>query len=354
LTSEFASYGPLMIGVSGLELTSEERERLLHPSICGVSLFTRNYASPAQLKVLTAQIHAVRPLIIAVDHEGGRVQRFRDGFTRIPPMRSLGDCHATNPGRALKLAYQVGLVIGHELLAHGVDFSFGPVLDIDHGNSSVIGHRAFHHDANVVTALALALQRGSHDAGMATVGKHFPGHGYARADSHVELPRDDREYSHLRESDLVPFAQLVAEGMEAVMPAHVVYGKVDSLAAGFSRRWLQDILRGELGFDGVIMSDDLGMEGAAVMGGMIARADAALEAGCDMILSCNDPIASAELMAHLGASNAASAARIGRLQARKAREGIDVATAIADVRAFVREVMPDEAQVDAADIVARL
>jgi len=343
-----------MIGVAGLALTAEERERLLHPSICGVSLFTRNYASPAQLKALTAEIHAVRPLVIAVDHEGGRVQRFRDGFTRIPPMRALGECHAANPERALKLAYQIGLVIGHELLAHGIDFAFGPVLDIDHGNSSVIGHRAFHHDANVVTGLALALQRGSHDAGMATVGKHFPGHGYARADSHVELPQDDREYSLLRESDLVPFAGLVADGMEAVMPAHVVYSKVDALAAGFSRRWLQDILRGELGFDGVIMSDDLGMEGAAVMGDMTARADAALGAGCDMILSCNDPVASAELMAHLGASSAESAARIAKLLARKPRAGADMAAVTADVRAFVREVMPEEAQPDATDIVGRL
>lgn len=348
------SFGPLMIGVSGLELTAREHDLLMHPSICGVSLFTRNYASPSQLKSLTAQIHAVRPLIIAVDHEGGRVQRFREGFTRIPPMRTLGNCYTSDPARALKLAYQVGLVIGHELLAHGVDFSFGPVLDIDHGNSSVIGHRAFHEDPAIVTALALALQQGSHDAGMATVGKHFPGHGYARADSHVELPHDDREFAVLRESDLLPFARLVSDGMDAVMPAHVVYGKVDGLAAGFSRRWLQDILRGELGFTGVIMSDDLGMEGAAVMGDITARADAALAAGCDMILSCNDPVASAELMAHLGACSAESAARIARLQARRAREGLEMAAAVVDVRAFVREVMPDEAQPDAADIVARL
>lgn len=348
------SFGPLMIGIAGLELTKEEAVLLQHPSICGVSLFTRNYSSPAQLKALTAQIHAVRPLIIAVDHEGGRVQRFREGFTRIPPMRTLGDCHATNPERALKLAYQIGLVIGHELLTHGVDFAFGPVLDIDHGNSSVIGHRAFHSDAAVVAALAQALQRGSHDAGMATVGKHYPGHGFARADSHVELPHDDREYSQLLASDLVPFARLAAEGMECVMPAHVVYGKVDAQAAGFSRRWLQDILRGGLGFDGAIMSDDLGMEAAAFLGGMTARADAALAAGCDIILSCNDPIASAELMAHLGASAPESAARIARLRAREPRDGLDVAAARADVRAFVREVMPEEAQPDATDIVARL
>lgn len=348
------SFGPLIIGVSGLALSAEERERLMHPSICGVSLFTRNYASPAQLKALTAEIHALRPLIIAVDHEGGRVQRFRERFTRIPPMRSLGECYVRDADRALRLAYQIGLVIGHELLAHGVDFSFGPVLDIDHGNSSVIGHRSFHSDANIVAELASALQRGSHDAGMATVGKHFPGHGFAKADSHVELPRDDREYSQLKESDLVPFARLSAEGMESVMPAHVVYEKVDSQAAGFSRRWLQDILRGELGFGGAIMSDDLGMEGAASMGGMTARADAALAAGCDIILSCNDPVASAELMAHLGASNPESAARIARLQARPSRPGIDFAEATAAVRAFVREVMPDEAQPDADDIVARL
>ncbi|MDX2220402.1 MAG: beta-N-acetylhexosaminidase [Burkholderiales bacterium] len=354
MTTESISFGPLMIGVSGLELTADERHQLLHPSICGVSLFTRNYASPEQLRALTAEIHAIRPLIIAVDHEGGRVQRFREGFTRIPPMRTLGDCHASDPERALRLAYQIGLVIGHELLSHGVDFSFGPVLDIDHGNSSVIGHRAFHSNAGVVAALAAELQRGSHDAGMATVGKHYPGHGYARADSHVELPQDDREYSQLLASDLVPFARLAADGMECVMPAHVVYGKVDSLAAGFSPRWLQDILRGELGFAGAIMSDDLGMEAAAFMGGMTDRADAALAAGCDIILSCNDPVASAALMAHLGASSPESAARIGRLRARAPRENLDIAAATADVRAFVREVMPDEAQPDATDIVARL
>lgn len=348
------AYGPLMIGVSGLALTAEERERLMHPGLCGVSLFTRNYETPAQLKALTAEIHALRPLIIAVDHEGGRVQRFRDGFTRIPPMRSLGECHATDPERALRLAYQIGLVVGHELLAHGVDFSFGPVLDVDHGNSSVIGHRSFHGDANVVAELASALQRGCHDAGMATVGKHFPGHGYVKADSHVELPRDDRDYSQLRASDLVPFARLSAEGMESVMPAHVVYEKVDTQAAGFSRRWLQDILRGELGFDGAIMSDDLGMEGAAAIGGIIARADAALAAGCDIILSCNDSVASAALMAHLGTSSEESAARIARLQGKPARQGLDLEWATADVRAFVREVMPEEAQPDAADIVARL
>ena len=348
------NFGPLMIGVSGLTLTASEREQLQHPAICGVSLFSRNYASPAQLKSLTAEIHDVRPLLIAVDHEGGRVQRFREGFTRIPPMRCLGDRYLIDPEGALSLAESVGLVIGHELTLHGIDFAFGPVLDLDHGNSSVIGHRAFHALPHVATNLALALQRGTHAAGMATVGKHFPGHGFAKADSHVELPHDDREYSQLLAEDLVPFARLIAEGMQAVMPAHVVYSKVDSIAAGFSRRWLQDILRGDMGFKGAIMSDDLGMEAAAFMGNMSARADAALAAGCDMILSCNDPVASAELMAHLGASPEESAARIASLAAKPSKAHVDIACAAAQVRAFVREVMPEEAQPDAADIVARL
>lgn len=348
------SFGPLMIGVSGLVLTQAEREQLQHPAVCGVSLFSRNYASPDQLKVLTAAIHAVRPLLIAVDHEGGRVQRFRDGFTRIPSMRSLGDRYLVNPAEGLALALATGLVIGHELTSHGIDFAFGPVLDLDHGNSSVIGHRAFHALPHVATELALALQQGAHAAGMATVGKHFPGHGFAKADSHVELPQDDREYSQLLAEDLVPFARMVQAGMDAVMPAHVVYSKVDSLAAGFSRRWLQDILRGDLGFNGPIMSDDLGMEAAAFMGDMSARVDAALAAGCDMILSCNDPAASAELMAHLGASGPDSAARIASLAAKPSQVHGDVARATAQVRAFGREVMPEEAQPDATDIVARL
>lgn len=352
--SSLPAFGPLMIGVDGLSLTDAEAERLRHPAICGVVLFTRNYADPAQLKALTAQIRSVRDLLITVDHEGGRVQRFRTGFTRIPPMRTLGDLHERDPARAQALAFDIGAVIGHELISHGLDFTFGPVLDVDHGNSSVIGHRAFHHRPEVVAVLGVALQAGAHAAGMATVGKHYPGHGFAKADSHVELPHDGREYSQLMAEDVLPFARMTLAGMDAVMPAHVVYGAVDSLPAGFSRRWLQDILRGELGFRGAIISDDLGMEGAAVIGGMTARADAAVNAGCDIILSCNDPAASAELMAHLGASSAESSARIGALRARPADPALDYAAAAARVRAFVAEVMPEEAQVAAGDIVARL
>lgn len=352
--SALPEFGPLMIGIDGLSLKPEEEERLRHPSICGVALFTRNYADPAQLRSLTAQIRAVRDLLITVDHEGGRVQRFRAGFTRIPPMRSLGNLHEQDPARALSLAHDMGAVIGHELISHGLDFTFGPVLDVDHGNSSVIGHRAFHSSPEVVAALAVALQAGCHAAGMATVGKHYPGHGFARADSHVELPHDPREYSQLMAEDVLPFARMVLAGMDAVMPAHVVYGAVDSLPAGFSQRWLQDILRGELGFRGTIISDDLGMEGAAVIGGMTERADAAIHAGCDIILSCNDHDASAMLMNHLGASTAESAARIGALRARPADSQLDYVAAANRVRAFVAEVMPEEVQVDVADIVARL
>ena len=290
--------GPVFVDVAGLELTPDDIERLQHPQVGGVILFARNFAAPLQLIQLAHSIRELRkpPLLIAVDHEGGRVQRFRHGFTPIPPMRELGRLWDRDPAQALAAARGCGFVIGSELQAHGVDFSFAPVLDVDYGESSVIGDRALHGDPNVIAVLAEALQAGLTAAGMASVGKHFPGHGYVRADSHLEVPVDDRTLAEIAASDLIPFQRLARSGLAGIMPAHVVYPKVDSKAAGFSSVWLQKVLRGKLGFDGIIFSDDLSMEGASTAGGMMARANAALNAGCDMVLLCNDPRAQDTLL----------------------------------------------------------
>jgi beta-N-acetylhexosaminidase len=283
--------GPVMVDVAGLELTPDDIERLQHPQVGGVILFARNFAAPLQLIQLAHSIRELRApqLLIGVDHEGGRVQRFRHGFTAIPAMTELGKLWDRDPAQALAAARGCGFVIASELQAHGVDFSFTPVLDVDYGESSVIGDRALHHDPHTVAVLAEALQAGLNAAGMSSVGKHFPGHGYVRADSHHEVPIDDRTLTEISASDLVPFQRLARSGMGAMMPAHVVYPKVDSRAAGFSSVWLQRILREKLGFEGLIFSDDLSMEGASTAGGVMARANAALNAGCDMVLLCNDP-----------------------------------------------------------------
>ena len=293
--------GPVMLDVAGTVLTPEDEARLRHPLVGGVILFARNYESPRQLAELTASIHAVRSpsLLIAVDHEGGRVQRFREGFTRIPPMRELGKIWDEHPKRAKHLAQQAGYVLAAELRAHGVDFSFTPVLDVDFGSSGVIGDRAFHSEPQAIADLAHSLLLGLKQGGMHTVGKHFPGHGFVRADSHLEIPVDERTYTDIELCDLIPFRQMVNYGLTAVMPAHVIYPKVDKHPAGFSEIWLKKILRGELGFEGCIFSDDLSMEGATVAGGIVQRASAALNAGCDMVLVCNKPASADELLAGL-------------------------------------------------------
>ena len=281
--------GPVMIDIEGTRLTAEDRELLCHPNVGGVILFGRIYADAEQVAALTAEIHALRDphLLIAVDQEGGRVQRFRAGFTALPPMARLGERHDAAPEEAEQEARTVGWLLAAELLAVGVDLSFAPVLDLQRGVSAVIGDRALHSDAEVVTRLGSALMRGMGDAGMAAVGKHFPGHGSIAPDSHYERPVDERSRAELIDNDVVPFARLAQQGLAGVMPAHVVYPAVDDAPAGFSSVWLNDILRGELGFGGAIFSDDLSMAGAGTDRACAGRASQALEAGCDMVLVCN-------------------------------------------------------------------
>jgi len=293
--------GPVRADVAALDLTDAERARLMQPGVGGVILFKRNYENPEQVAALCHEIHALRSphLLIGVDHEGGRVQRFREGFTPIPPMGAIGEIWDTHPQRARRLARDAGYIIGAELRAVGVDFSFAPVLDLDHGTSGVIGNRAFHRNAQAVAELGHALMLGLHEAGMNAVGKHFPGHGFVAADSHLAVPVDERSLADMEFTDILPFRQLMDLGLAGVMPAHVIYPRVDSHPAGFSRKWLTEILRTQYGFEGVIFSDDLTMEGASVAGGITERGIAALQAGCDMVLVCNRPDLADELLARL-------------------------------------------------------
>lgn len=295
------SPGPLMLDIAGTTLTKTDRVRLSHPLVGGVILFARNYESPAQLSELTAGIHALRdpPLLIAVDQEGGRVQRFREGFTRLPPMHLLGEIQDKNPYFAHYLARQTGYVLAAELKACGVDLSFTPVLDLDYGQSGVIGDRAFHREPQAVVELARALMEGLQSVGMMAVGKHFPGHGAIQADTHIETATDLRSYVNIEREDLVPFRQMIDAGLAGIMAAHVIYPAVDSNPAGFSSRWLQDILRRDLGFNGCIFSDDLCMQAARNYGSITHRAEQALQAGCTMVLVCNDPDAADELLSSL-------------------------------------------------------
>ncbi len=281
--------GPVMLGVTGPELTPEDRERLLHPAAGGVILFSRNYLDPTQLKALVAGIRALRrpELLLCVDHEGGRVQRFREGFTELPPMHRIGDVFNYDPARGQELARDAGWVLGQELQAVGIDFSFTPVLDRDIGLSEVIGDRAFHERADVIALLGGCLLEGLDEAGMAGVGKHFPGHGSVAADSHLEVPVDPRSLADIEAEDIAAFLPLLPR-LGGIMPAHVIYPEVDPGPAGFSGIWLHDLLRMRWGFEGAIFSDDLGMAGAEVAGSPAERAHAALYAGCDMVLICND------------------------------------------------------------------
>ncbi len=307
-------HAPVVLDIAGTQLTADDRRRLQHPLTGGLILFARNWASRSQLTQLTADIKSERPdVLICVDHEGGRVQRFRtDGFTHLPPMRRLGELWMKDALLATDVASAAGYVLGAELRACGVDLSFTPVLDLDYGGSAVIGDRAFHRDARVATLLAKSLMHGLLQAGMANCGKHFPGHGFVKADSHTDIPVDRRSLKALLADDAQPYDWL-STSLASVMPAHVVYSKVDSRPAGFSAKWLQDILRGQLGFTGAIFSDDLSMEGARRIDGaqvsFTQAAVAALQAGCDMVLLCNQSVdggqAVDELLAGLAAASSA-------------------------------------------------
>ena len=293
-------HAPLILDIAGTSLTKVDRRRLKHPLVGGMILFGRNWQSRAQLTELCAEVKSIRPdVLIAVDHEGGRVQRFRtDGFTHLPPMRAFGEMWLQDgkgmPGsgalKACEAATSAGFVLASELRACGVDFSFTPVLDLDHGESGVIGDRAFARDPRMVALLARSLMQGLLQAGMANCGKHFPGHGAVKADSHVALPVDKRSLKAILEDDALPYTWL-GSVLTAVMPAHVIYSKVDARPAGFSSRWIQDILRGQLGFDGVVCTDDLSMAAARQIGGRelsyTEAVLAALQAGCDLALLCN-------------------------------------------------------------------
>lgn len=292
---KYLPLGPLMIDIAGTELSDLDRERLCHPLVGGIILFSRNYADPQQLSALTAAIHALRSpsLLIAVDHEGGRVQRFREGFTRLPPMAALGRLWDTDPSGARTAAKQVGYVLAAELRARGVDYSFTPVLDLDYGPSRVIGDRAFHRKPEAVIELAEALGQGLQQAGMSSCGKHFPGHGYVIPDSHVELPIDDRAFEAMQE-DIAPYRRLALDG---VMAAHVIYNCMDCNTAVFSNKWI-DYLRNDIKYNGVVFTDDLSMAGAGVVGDMLARVETAYAAGCDMLLVCNAPEVVADVLAN--------------------------------------------------------
>jgi beta-N-acetylhexosaminidase len=308
--------GPVMLDLEGLLLTPADRDLLAEPAVGGIILFSRNYESPSQLADLVASIRALRtpPLLIAVDQEGGRVQRFREGFTAIPPMRRIGREYDRDPDAALELARSAGWLIASELRAADIDLTFAPCVDLDCGVSEVIGERAFHSDPDVVAALSTAFCRGVRKAGMVPIAKHFPGHGAVVADSHEKLPVDRREYGDLLD-DLRPYETLIRHRLLAgVMMAHVVYVEVDPLPAGFSPYWVRNQLRAQLGFDGAVFCDDLSMKATLKFGSMPKRAELALEAGCDMVLVCNDrPAALATVAALRDYSNPPSLVRLARL-----------------------------------------
>jgi beta-N-acetylhexosaminidase len=333
--------GPLVVDVEGTALSAEEADRLRHPLVGMVILFARNFASSRQLVELTAQIRSLRttPLLIAVDHEGGRVQRFRQApFTRLPAMRTLGQLWDTDPLQACRTALAVGFVLAAELRAHGVDLSFAPVLDLDWGRSDVIGDRALHRDPRCVALLASHTCHGMALAGMANCGKHFPGHGWAEADSHVAVPVDGRGQDEILAADAAPYGWM-GVGLAGVMPAHVIYPQVDPLPAGFSRRWLQGILRERLGFAGAVFSDDLSMAGARVAGDVVDSAQQALDAGCDFVLVCNAPEQADQVLDRLKwRSTEEFAQRAVRLRPAGPAPTIDALVRSAPYRAALRDV----------------
>jgi beta-N-acetylhexosaminidase len=313
--------GPVMLDVDGLALTAEDRELLQHPQVGGLILFSRNYESRAQLDALLADVRSVRtpPLLVAVDQEGGRVQRFREGFTELPPLRLLGHEYDIDPVRARHLALQSGRLMAIELLAHGIDFSFAPVLDLDRGCCDVIGDRALHSDPGAVANLALAYMHGLSQAGMRAVAKHFPGHGAVTVDSHVALPEDPRPYNEILD-DMAPYRSLIDAGLAGIMMAHIRYSAVNDDVASLSGYWMTDVLRKEFGFQGAIFSDDLSMAGAAVGGSISDRAVTALQGGADMVLLCNDRPSAGPLLTSLeGYDDPAAHGRLAAMRPDRAR-----------------------------------
>lgn len=294
-----------MLDLQGYEVSQGERELLEHPLVGGVILFSRNFESVTQLTELVEDIHKIRRphLLVAVDHEGGRVQRFREGFTHMPAINTLAEVYDRDETEALSLSETCGWLMAVELRAVGIDFSFAPVLDLDYGISDVIGDRAFHRDANAVCALAVAYMHGMSHAGMAATGKHFPGHGAVKVDSHVDFPVDPRDFEAIYKEDVLPFSHVIKNGLAGIMPAHVIYPQVDAQPAGFSHFWLNQVLRQRLEFQGVIFSDDLSMKAASVAGDVVDRANAAIKAGCDMALVCNDPESAITVIDNLAEHN---------------------------------------------------
>jgi len=317
--------GPVMLDVKGYQLDEEDRRRLCHPQTGGVILFSRNYRDPQQLAQLCQEIHQLRDprLVIAVDHEGGRVQRFREGFQLLPAMGQLGQLYDEEPKQALRLAETFGWLMCAELLHYGVDLSFAPILDIGDPVSSVIGDRAFHRDPEIIAHLANAWVRGMRAAGMEAVGKHFPGHGSVEGDSHHVMPFDRRSFADIEALDLVPFRRVINTHLAGIMMAHVIYDQVDPQAAGYSRYWIETVLREQLEFEGVVFSDDLSMSGAEAVGGYPQRARRALDAGCDVLLVCNNPAGADEVLDSLqGYSSPTSQLRMIRLHGQNVHAGL--------------------------------
>jgi beta-N-acetylhexosaminidase len=310
--------GPLMVDVPGTALTAEDRRVLAHPLVGAVILFTRNFENYVQLEQLVSEVRAVRtpPLLVTVDHEGGRVQRFREGFTVLPPQRAVGRAYDLDPDAGRRLAWQCGWLLAAELRAAGVDMSFAPCVDLDHGVSEVIGDRAYHRDPEVVATLGVSCMQGMRAAGMQATAKHFPGHGAVVADSHKSLPVDRRPLADLTE-ELLPYRRMIANGLTSVMVAHVLFPEVDEAPAGFSRRWIQQELRWGLGFTGAVFSDDLSMGGAAFAGTVPERARRAIDAGCDLLPICNDRGAVLATLDELaGEADPLSQVRLVRLHGR--------------------------------------
>lgn len=316
-SSEVDLYGRLMLDLKGVSLDRDERLQLQNPQVGGVILFSRNIQSRDQICDLVAEIRACsKSLLVAVDQEGGRVQRLREGFTAIPSMQAIGNLIARSPEEGLGLSKDLGWLMASEVIACGLDLSFAPVLDVDRDTSSIIGDRSFSDQPEIVISAAEAFIKGMHDAGMAVTGKHFPGHGGIVADSHLEAPVDDRSWNTLYARDIQPFAKL-SKMLDAVMPAHITFPSVDPDSVGFSSFWLNDVLRGKLGFEGIIFSDDLTMKGADIAGGYVDKAKLALKAGCDMILVCNCPQGAVEVLSYMESANISQSSKLASMVAKR-------------------------------------